>query len=38
MLTTRMSPKMSAKPLATMKRRAANVIASSRIFMNEPGS
>jgi hypothetical protein len=38
MFTTRIRPKISEKPLATMKRRPANVTASSRIRRNEPGS
>ena len=38
MFTTRIRPKMSEKPLATMKSRPANVTASSRIRRNEPGS
>ena len=38
MLTTRMSPKMSEKPLATMNSRPANVSASSRILKNDSGS
>ena len=38
MLTTRMSPKISAKPLATMKSAPANVSESSTIRRNEPGS
>ena len=38
MFTTRISPKISEKPLATMKRSPANVTASRRIRENEPGS
>ena len=38
MFTTRIRPKISEKPLATMKRSPANVTASSRISMNDPGS
>ena len=38
MLTTRISPKMSAKPLATMKRAAAKVSESRTIFRNDDGS
>jgi hypothetical protein len=38
MLTTRMSPKMSEKPLATTKSNPANVTASRRTARNEPGS
>ncbi len=38
MFTTRMSPKMSENPLATMKSSPANVIASSRICVNDAGS
>ena len=38
MFTTRISPKISEKPLATMNRSPANVTASSRISKNEPGS
>ena len=38
MFTTRMSPKISENPLATMKRSPANVRASSRTRRNEPGS
>ena len=38
MLTTRMSPKIRAKPLATMKSAPANVSESSVIRRNEPGS
>ena len=38
MFTTRIRPKISEKPLATMKRRPANVSASSRIRRNEPES
>ncbi len=37
MLTTRMSPKMSEKPLATMKSRPANVSASSKVKTKAPG-
>ena len=32
MLTTRMRPKMSENPLATMKSKPANVTASSRVW------
>ena len=38
MFTTRIRPKISEKPLATMKRSPAKVTASSRIRKNEPGS
>src|SRR5438445_205785 len=38
MLTTRMSPKIRAKPLATMKSAAANAIESRKIFRNDDGS
>ena len=38
MLTTRMSPKMSEKPLATMNSSPANVSASSSVKRNAPGS
>src|SRR3954470_24505182 len=38
MLTTRMRPKIRAKPLATMNRAPANVIESSNTLRNEPGS
>jgi hypothetical protein len=38
MLTTRISPKISAKPLATMKSAAAKVIESRTIFRNDDGS
>ena len=38
MLTTRISPKISEKPLATMKSRPANVSPSSTVAMNAPGS
>jgi len=38
MLTIRMSPKISAKPLATMKSALANVIESSTIFRKFEGS
>ena len=38
MLTMRISPKISAKPLATMKSAAAKVTESSTTFRNEPGS
>jgi hypothetical protein len=37
MFTTRMRPKMSENPLATMKRRPANVTASSRVKTKAPG-
>ena len=38
MLTTRMRPKISEKPLATMKSSPANVTPSSKIRTNEAGS
>ena len=38
MLTTRMSPKISENPLATMNRSPANVSASSRVRRKAPGS
>ena len=38
MLTTRINPKMSAKPLATMKSAPAKVSESSTMRKNEPGS
>ena len=38
MFTTRMSPKMSEKPLATMKRRPANVSPSRIVVRNAPKS
>ncbi len=38
MFTTRIRPKMSEKPLATMKSQPAKVAASSRFARNEPGS
>ena len=38
MLTTRISPKMSEKPLATMKSRPANVSPSSTVATKAPGS
>ena len=38
MFTTRMSPKISANPLATMKSAAAKVIESSTIFRKDDGS
>jgi hypothetical protein len=38
MFTTRMSPKMRANPLATMKSAPAKVIESRRTRRNEPGS
>ena len=38
MFTTRISPKMSAKPLATMKSAAAKLIESSTIFRKLDGS
>jgi hypothetical protein len=38
MFTTRMSPKMREKPLATTKSSPAKVSASRRTARNEPGS
>ena len=38
MFTMRISPKISAKPLATMKSAAAKVSESSTIFRNDDGS
>ena len=38
MLTTRIRPKMSEKPLATMNRSPAKVSESRRMRTNEPGS
>ena len=38
MFTVRINPKMSANPLATMKRAEANVSESSTIFRNDDGS
>ena len=38
MFTVRMSPKISAKPLATMKSAPANVSESSTTRKNDPGS
>ena len=38
MLTIRISPKISAKPLATMNRAPAKVIESSTILRNDEGS
>ena len=38
MLTTRMSPKMSENPLATMNSSPANVIPSSTVVRNALGS
>ena len=38
MFTTRISPKMSENPLATIKSHPASVAASSRFARNEPGS
>ena len=38
MFTTRINPKISAKPLATMKSAAANVIESSTTRRNDEGS
>jgi hypothetical protein len=38
MFTTRISPKMSAKPLATMKSADAKVSESRTIFRNDDGS
>jgi len=38
MFTIRISPKISAKPLATMNSAAAKVIESSAMRMNEAGS
>ena len=38
MLTTRISPKINAKPLATMNSAPANVIESMTILRNDEGS